>query len=141
MWVYTSSPWYFSIIPKSSGLILISASSLSSSNLLFFILSTFRNHCLKFCSRFMYLSFGIFTSLNHSSAGDSDFSHKPIVLISWSSVGVMPELMKLWLILFKNSIGWIMSSCVPKNSVMFTCWCYDLFPTPVEHTFFILLQH
>ena len=70
----------------------------------------------------MYLSFGIFTLLNHSSAGDSDFSHKPIVLIFWSSVGVTPELMKLWLIFFKNSIGWIMSSSVPKNSMMFTCW-------------------
>ena len=94
-WVYTSSPQYFSVIPRSSGLILISTSSLSSSILLFFIFSTFGNHCLKFCSRFVYLSFGVFASLNHSSAGDSDFSHSPIALILWSSVGVTPELMKL----------------------------------------------
>ena len=70
----------------------------------------------------MYLSFGVLASLNHSSAGDSDFSHKPIALIFCSSVGVTPELMKLRLIFFKNSVGWIMSSCVPENSMMFTCW-------------------
>ena len=23
---------------------------------------------------------------------------------------------------FRNSVGWITSSCVPVNSVMFTCW-------------------
>ena len=118
MWVYTSSPRYFSIFPSSSGLILISANSLSNSNLLFFILSTFGNRFLKLCSKFMYLSFGVASLLNHSSAGDSDFSHSPIALIFCSSDGVTPELMKLQFMFFRKSVGWMGSSCVPANSVI-----------------------
>ena len=30
--------------------------------------------------------------------------------------------MKLRLMFYRNSVGWIRSSCVPVNSMMFTCW-------------------
>ena len=122
MCVYTSSPLYFSVFPRFSTLILIPANSLSSSNLVFFIFSTFGNHCLKLCLKSVYLFFGVAASLNHSSAGELDFSHKPTVVIFCSSVGIIPELIKLRLIIFRNSMGWMESSCVPENSVIFMCW-------------------
>ena len=77
---------------------------------------------MKLCSKSEYLIFGVVASLNHSSAGDSDFSHKPTVVIFCLSDGLTPKPIRLQLMVFKNSLGCIESSCVPENSVRLICW-------------------
>ena len=114
-------PLYFSIIPKSSTFILISTNSLSNSSFVFFIFSTFRKHCLKLCSNSEYLAFGVAASLNHSSAGESDFNHNLTMATLCSSDGIAPRPIRLQLMVFRNSVGCIASSCVPENSVILIC--------------------
>ena len=82
----------------------------------------FGKHCLKFCSKSVYLAFGVVASLNYSSAGDSNFNHKLTVVILCSSDGIVPRLIRLWLMVFKNSVGCIVLSCVLENSLMLICW-------------------
>ena len=74
MWVYTSCPRYFSALPRSSVLILISAISLSNSGADFSAFSTSLNSVLNACANLAYLVLGVEVLLNQVLAGEPVFS-------------------------------------------------------------------
>lgn len=68
------------------------------------------------------MSLGVFSSLNHSSAGESDFRYRPIVSICLSSDGNPPFAVAiLWFATLRNSAGVTVSLPVPENSSMLIC--------------------
>src|SRR5271155_2520442 len=103
--VYTSSPMYFSVFPKSSVAILNSPSSLSNSALVFVAFVMFGNLVLNAFSKLTHFVFVDPVAVYHSSAGESLFRKTSRLLIFWSSAW-MPACRKERFAILRDLGGW-----------------------------------